>query len=244
LEIYQPGEIIPARETSNLYVSIIQHTPDPEITIATAARLCYSPISAVDIRQKLSTDRAYALLRQVIASGHHSVLEHASFTFAIDGISRAASHQLVRHRVASYSQQSQRYVAFQSIEFVTPPSVVAKPELQAIFEASVMSSFQAYRQLVDAGIPAEDARFLLPNASSTRLMMTMNFRELMHTCSIRLCTHAQWEIRQLFSLIRDEVRKAAPFLADHLSIKCETLGYCNESESCGIRPLRADIAGL
>jgi thymidylate synthase (FAD) len=225
-------------------VALIQHTPEPELTIATAARLCYAPISATEIRQNISIDRARALLAQVISSGHHSVLEHASFTFAIDGISRTASHQLVRHRMASYSQQSQRYVTFQNPDYIIPPSIKANKALEEAYHQAVMDIFQAYRHMVEAGIPAEDARFLLPNASATRLVMTMNFRELMHACSIRLCTNAQWEIRELFRLAREEVHTVAPFLAGHLLIKCETMGYCNERQSCGIRPLRSDIPGL
>ncbi|MCL4534409.1 MAG: FAD-dependent thymidylate synthase [Bacteroidetes bacterium] len=224
-------------------VTLIQHTPEPELTIASAARLCYSPISATEIRQRLSPTQAQKLLNRVITSGHHSVLEHASFSFAIDGLSRAASHQLVRHRLASYSQQSQRYVSLKAPEYVTPPSIAGRPELQASFDAAVLAAFRLYDELQAAGVPAEDARFVLPNACTTRLVMTMNFRELLHACSIRLCTHAQWEIRELFSLVREEVRGVAPFLAGHLRIKCETLGYCDETETCGIRPLKAEVMG-
>ncbi len=227
-----------------MQVALIQHTPEPELTVATAARLCYSPISATEIRQRMSVAQVERLLNQVIGSGHHSVLEHANFTFAIDGISRAASHQLVRHRMASYSQQSQRWVSLKQAEYVTPDSIAGRPDLKEAFDAGVLAAFRLYDQLQAAGIPPEDARFVLPNACTTRLVMTMNFRELMHASSIRLCTRAQWEIRRLFELLREEVRAVAPLLGGHLRIKCEILGYCDEPETCGIMPLRSDVLGL
>ena len=226
-----------------MQVTLIQFTPEPELTIAAAARLCYSPVSATEIRQRLSPKQVENLLNRVIPSGHHSVLEHASFTLAIDGLSRAASHQLVRHRLASYSQQSQRYVSLKTPEYVTPPSIAQRSDLREAFDAAVLAAFRLYDQLQAAGVPAEDARFVLPNACTTRLVMTMNFRELMHACSIRLCTHAQWEIREIFAAAREEVRKVAPFLAGYLHIKCETLGYCDEPETCGIRPLKVEVLG-
>ncbi len=226
-----------------MQVALIQHTPEPELSIATAARLCYSPISAAEIRQRLQPAQVQSLLRHLITSGHHSTLEHVTFSFAIDGLSRAASHQLVRHRIASFNQQSQRYVSLRKPEYITPPTIARRPDLLPEYEEAVLAAFRLYDKLQAAGIPAEDARFVLPNACSTRLVMTMNFRELMHAASIRLCTRAQWEIREMFGLVREEVRKVAPFLAGYLRPKCESLGYCDETESCGHRPRRAEVLG-
>ncbi len=219
-------------------VKLIRHTPDPELAMAAAARLCYSDISAAEIQERLSEDKVQDLLRRVIESGHHSVLEHANFTFAVDGISRVASHQLVRHRLASYSQQSQRYVSFSQASYVVPPKIAADPALRAQFEEGMAAAFALYRQLRSAGVPAEDARFVLPNAWTTRLVMTMNARELMHVCAIRLCPRAQWEIRRIFTMAKREVARVAPLYAEHLQPKCVASGYCDEDESCGIRPKR------
>lgn len=219
-------------------VSLIRYTPEPELTVAAAARLCYSPIGVTDILGKLSETQTERLLRQVIASGHHSVLEHASFTFSVDGLSRAASHQLVRHRLASFSQQSQRYVSLESPEYVTPPTIAEDLDLKREYDLAIESAFSQYRRLIRAGVPKEDARYVLPNATTTRLVMTMNARELMHVCSIRLCFRAQWEIRGLFEKVKEEVCKVAPIIGSALQIKCITSGFCDEKESCGIRPLR------
>jgi thymidylate synthase (FAD) len=221
-------------------VTLIRYTPEPELTVASAARLCYSPISATQIQEKLTAVQVKNLLDQVISSGHHSVLEHANFTFAVDGISRVTSHQLVRHRVASFSQQSQRYVSYTSPDYVIPPSVSADPEFQRRFEEAMTVAFDHYRKLIEAGVPTEDARYVLPNATTTRLVMTMNARELMHACSIRLCQRAQWEIREMFERARDEVRKVAPILGAAMEIKCIIQDYCDERESCGIRPLKSE----
>lgn len=221
-------------------VRLVRYTPDPELTIAAAARLCYSNISGAEILQNIKRPAVERLLRQVISSGHLSTLEHASFTFAIDGLSRAASHQLVRHRLASFSQQSQRWVTLREPEYVIPPSVIGREELTKAYEAAVQAAFELYHQLRKAGIPAEDARYVLPNATCTRLVMTMNARELVHVASIRLCTRAQWEIRQLFELIKEEVTNVAPIIGEHLRPKCETMGYCNEAETCGRMPRKGD----
>jgi thymidylate synthase (FAD) len=225
-------------------VALLRYTPNPEHTVAAAARLCYSDVSASQLDEKMSDAQVKRLLSHVIASGHHSTLEHVSFSFAVDGLSRASSHQLVRHRLASYSQQSQRWVAFSQASYVTPPSVSADPQLRRDFEEAVDAAFAAYRRLLEAGVPAEDARYLLPNATTTRLVMTMNARELIHVCSVRLCRRAQWEIRALFEDVKVEVAKVAPIFADYLQPKCVPLGYCDEErESCGFRPPRREVLG-
>jgi len=222
-------------------VVLISHTPDPERTIAAAARVSASPVGAVELLDKLTPDRVDKLIERLISSGHMSVFEHASFTFAIEGISRVTSHQLVRHRLASYTQQSQRYVSLRDFKYITPASVNARSELAGRYHEMVRAAHRLYLEMLDAGIPAEDARYVLPNAAETRLVMTMNARELIHACSLRLCLRAQWEIVELFEHIKAEVEKVAPRLAAELKPKCYRLGYCDETESCGVFPTRAEL---
>jgi thymidylate synthase (FAD) len=181
------------------------------------------------------------LIRHIVESGHHSILEHVFFTFAIEGISRACSHQLVRHRLASYSQQSQRYVKG-PFDYVTPVSwTKADESMGRRYEQAMDDLDRLYQEAVAVGIPAEDARFVLPNATTTNLTMTMNLRELLHAVGIRTCLRAQWEIRRLFKQIRQAVHDADPFLGSFLMIKCDRLGYCDERETCGRYPLRSDV---
>lgn len=227
-----------------MQVKLLAYTPEPELTAAAAARLCYSQVSATDILEKLDQATVSHLIKLVVESGHLSTVEHISFTFAIDGLSRAASHQLVRHRLASYSQQSQRWVSLKEPEYVTPPVIAGNAELKKAFEGAVTGIWELYRQMLAQGVPPEDARYVLPNATETNLIMTVNARELIHICSLRLCTRAQWEIRRLFQLIKSEVTTVAPLIADYLEPKCIQLGYCDERETCGIRPLKAEVVGL
>jgi len=217
-------------------VRLIAYTPHPELTIAAAARLSTTNSSAVNLLGEMTPERVNALLDRLLSSGHLSPFEHASFTFGIDGISRATSHQLVRHRLASYTQQSQRYVSLKELRYVTPRSIEDRPEFLGKYREAVAACHALYRHMLAAGIPAEDARYLLPNAVETRLVMTMNARELMHAASLRLCLRAQWEIVHLFELIKIEVDKVAPRIGAELKPKCLNLGYCDEAESCGLLP--------
>ena len=225
-----------------IYVALISYAPDPERTIAAAARVSTSPASASQLMQKLSSQAVDRLISRLITSGHLSPFEHASFTFAIEGISRVTSHQLVRHRMASYTQQSQRYVSQREFNYITPASISARRELEVKYQEMVRAAHGLYLEMLDAGIPAEDARYVLPHAAETRLVMTMNARELIHVCSLRLCLKAQWEIVELFEKVRAEVEKVAPRLGVELKPKCYRLGYCDEAESCGIFPTAAEIA--
>jgi len=225
-----------------IYVALISYAPDPERTIAAAARVSTSPASASQLMQKLSSQAVDRLIGRLISLGHLSPFEHASFTFAIEGISRVTSHQLVRHRMASYTQQSQRYVSQREFNYITPASISAKRELEARYHEMARAAHGLYLEMLDAGIPAEDARYVLPHAAETRLVMTMNARELIHVCSLRLCLKAQWEIVELFEKVRAEVEKVAPRLGAELKPKCYRLGYCDEAESCGIFPTAAEIA--
>ncbi len=224
-------------------VALTNFTPEPERTVAAAAKLSTSQLSAAELKETLTPVQIDKLLSHLISAGHLSPFEHASFTFVIDGISRACSHQLVRHRLASYTQQSQRYVAVKSLEYVTPPTIAAKADLKAKYNDMVQQAHKLYTEMVDAGVPAEDARYVLPNAMETKIVMSMNARELMHACSLRLCLKAQWEIVDLFQRIKEEVQKVAPRLGAELQPKCFALGYCNERESCGLFPTLKEIKG-
>jgi thymidylate synthase (FAD) len=214
-------------------VQLLTHTSDPEQVVAAAARLCYSDASISQLLER-APEQAPRLLRKILDLGHLSVLEHANFTFGVEGISRACSHQLVRHRIASYSQQSQRYVSHAApFEAVVPVSIVAQPELAARFEAHLAATHELYRELLEAGIPAEDARFVLPNAAATKLVMTMNARELHHFFTLRCCRRAQWEIRAMAREMLRLARQAAPLLFADAGPGC-LRGACPEGAmSCG-----------
>ena len=170
-------------------VTLLSYTPDPEITVALAARTCYSS----KLPLAISKERAEHLIRELIERGHESVLEHASFTFAIEGISRVTSHQLVRHRLASYSQQSQRYVSVKEADFIIPPSV-EKFRGSELFCKAIEESKKAYQELINLGIPQEDARYMMAQGIATNLVLSANARELLHIFRLRLCNRAQWEI--------------------------------------------------
>lgn len=217
----------------NMHVQLLSWTPNPELLAASAARLCYRDVSAINIRDGLSAEDVEHLLELVLSSGHLSVVEHISFTFAIDGISRVLSHQLVRHRVGiAFSQQSQRYATVREAGHVTPRTVQQMPMLAEEFESLVAASVDLYGRLLDAGVPNEDARFVLPQAIATRLVMTVNMREMMHIYSIDACLRSQWEMRQLMVRIKREVRSVSPRLAGELKIKCFAQGYCDEARMC------------
>lgn len=214
-------------------VSLIAHTPDPERVVAAAARLCYSPVGATEVLEGLTDEQTARFLDKLAEAGHESPTEHASFTFAIEGVSRALSHQLVRHRIASYSQKSQRYVREDEFEYVTPPSIAAVPEAQELFRRTMAELRQAYSRLAEL-VPREDARYVLPNACETSLVVTMNARSLKNFFELRCCTRAQWEIRQLAEAMLAEVRRVAPNLFRLAGPTCETRGYCREGRmTCG-----------
>ncbi len=185
-----------------------------------------------------------AQIQGVIESGHGSTIEHIVFTFGISGVSRTLSHQLVRHRAGvAFDQQSQRYVKYKGASTMLPGTLAeADPALRERFEEQVGGALALYGELVAAGIPGEDARFVFPNATRTNLVMTTNLRALIHMSGLRLCTMAQWEIRRLFQLVRHEVFAVSPFLGSFLAPKCVPLGYCDEMGNrdghCPIRPHR------
>jgi len=227
---------------AHLSLTLLQHTPDPDRAVAVAGRLCYAPVSAAELTQEMSDDDVAKLVRILVRSGHHSAIEHASFTFAVDGVSRACTHQLVRHRVASYNQQSQRYVRFDSADgFVVPPKIAADEEAQAIFLEAMEHARTAYDRLVEIGLgegrsaesAQEDARFVLPNAAETKIVVTMNARELRHFFRVRCCRRAQWEINEMAWQMRRLVREVSPYLFEGSGPSC-LYGQCGEGKmTCG-----------
>ncbi|MCE5195555.1 MAG: FAD-dependent thymidylate synthase [Negativicutes bacterium] len=220
-------------------VLLLSHTPDPDKLVAAAARLCYAPIGADQLLETMTDSQVNKLVQDLLAMGHESPIEHVSFTFAIEGVSRAMSHQLVRHRLASYSQQSQRYVKANAFEYIVPPSVEANPAAKEIFLRQMAAIQQSYDQLSLLGIPKEDARYLLPNACETKIVMTMNARSLYNFFRQRMCQRAQWEIRALATAMRRELIDVSPLLFSRSGPPCETEGYCSQGKmSCGRKPTR------
>jgi len=187
------------------------------------------------------------LIAGVIESGHGSTIEHVVFTFGISGVSRTLSHQLVRHRAGvAFDQQSQRYVKFKGAATMLPVAIEdGELDLRERYEDQLKGALDLYGDLVKAGIPGEDARFVFPNATRTNLVMTANLRALIHMSGLRLCTMAQWEIRRLFQLVRHEIFQVSPFLGSFLAPKCVPLGYCDEmgnrDEHCPIRPHKDNV---
>lgn len=238
-------------------VKMIAHTPDPEIVVAASAKLCYAQVGASEIMDDLNDENAAKFLDKLMNFGHYSPLEHVSFTFAIDGVSRVLTHQLVRHRIASYSQQSQRYVKLDQFDYVVPPSIEANPEASALFGEAMAADQRVYGQLVEilekqyleenqkTGMSAtqaksaaeksaiEDARFVFPNACETKIVATMNARSLVNFFNHRCCNRAQWEIRNLADEMLKCVKGVAQTLFETAGPKCLT-GPCPEGKmTCG-----------
>jgi thymidylate synthase (FAD) len=222
--------------------------------IYTACRTCYSELPPEEIFRRAAAGeiepaKMQRLISNVIESGHGSTIEHIVFTFGITGVSRTLSHQLVRHRAGvAFDQQSQRYVTYKKAATMEPQTIVdADPAVRKRYEDQVAGSMALYEELVAAGIPGEDARFVFPNATRTNLVMTANLRALIHMSGLRLCTMAQWEIRRLFQLIRHEIFAVSPFLGSFLAPKCVPLGYCDEMNNrdghCPIRPHKDQVLG-
>ncbi|MHB8927294.1 MAG: FAD-dependent thymidylate synthase [Bacillota bacterium] len=215
-------------------VRLMSHTPDPERAVALAARLCYSPVGVDELQEQMSREEMARLIRNVVRMGHHSTLEHAAFEFAVEGVSRTLTHQLVRHRLASYSQQSQRYVTQSGFNHVVPPTVRREPAAKAVFDEAMARAGAAYDELTRLGVPKEDARYVLPNATGTKIVISMNARALFHFFELRCCTRAQWEIRTLAYRMLKEVKEAAPILFEKAGPPCTSLGVCREGRmSCG-----------
>ena len=197
-------------------VKLISKPKDMLRTVYTACRTCYSADTPINIYEN-STDeeKMLKLIKNVVASGHHSTIEHIQVSFAISNVSRACTHQLVRHRLMSFSQKSQRYVQEKGqFDFIIPPTIDKNPELKEKFISFMGEISSKYQEFVDAGIPAEDARFVLPNATSSSLVASLNLRELIHLAQLRLCTRAQYEIRMMVKAMCDEITKEEPWLKE------------------------------
>ena len=204
-----------------MQVSLIQATPKPIKTIAQIASICYDS----DPKNPLG------LVKHLYKNGHHSVFEHIYFTFKIEGISRACSHQLVRHRHCSFTQRSQRYCSEDGFEYITPTSVNS-----LYFTADMESIRFWYEGFQEEGVPNEDARYILPNACTTSLYLSCNLRELIHICNERLCSRAQWEIRDL---VKQMISLVDPELQFMLVPKCKS-GRIICNSPCGVSNERKD----
>jgi thymidylate synthase (FAD) len=214
-------------------VKLLKSTKDAEKICAVAARLCYTASKIDDIDENLTTDKVKDLLNKVISSGHHSVLEHAFFTFGIEGVSRALLAQLTRHRIASFSVQSQRYIKFKpGADFVFPETIKKDERLLEKYNNFLKNTENLYKEFLEAGVPAEDARYILPNAVATQIIMTMNARELKHFFAVRCCNRAQWEIKDMACCMLNIVKKEAPLLFENSGPDCAREG-CRETFTCG-----------
>lgn len=217
-----------------MQVELLYHTPNPERAIATAARLCYAPVGASELMETMPEERVSSVLKTIMRGKHYSTLEHASYTFAVDGVSRALTHQLVRHRIASFNQQSQRYVQFdRGFPYVVPATVEENEEATSAFNEAIKACNIAYDKLIELGIDKEDARFVLPNACETKIVITMNVRELLHFFELRCCNRAQWEIRKLAHKMLELVKPTAPYIFMDAGAPC-VHDVCHEGKlACG-----------
>jgi thymidylate synthase (FAD) len=217
-------------------VKLIGFTPHPEKLPAMAASLTHSKTKPEEL-EKRSEKELRGVLEQVMKLGHTSVIEHASFTFAISDVSRSLTHQLVRHRIASYSQQSQRYVNLTEPNYVIPSSIAKNAKMKKTYEETMELIWKQYNKLLELGIPAEDSRYVLPNATCTNIMVTMNARSLLNFFELRCCLHAQWEIRQLANKMLQEVKTVAPVIFNHAGPACKTKKMCPENKkNCPLYP--------
>lgn len=242
---------------TELRVKLVQHTPEPEKLVAAAAKLCYSPLAGDEIMNDLDERNTEKFISMLMKLGHQSPVEHINFTFAIEGVSRTLTHQLVRHRLASYSQRSQRYVTEGQFQYIVPPEIVKNSAASAKYIEAMEYDQKVYDEITDllfedhyrllieegksekmaksaAGKKAiEDARYVLPNACETKIMVTMNARNLIHFFSVRCCNRAQWEIREMASQMLREAHAAAPNIFSNCGPACVS-GPCPEGKmTCG-----------
>ena len=216
-------------------VKLIAYTPDPERVVALAARMCYSKAVDVDtLESELDDKQIERLIYQLKYSNHASTWEHISFTFAIEGVSRVLLAEITRHRIASFSVRSQRYCAEGECDFIEPNTISKKRDEAPddIFWASVCNAKDDYKDLLEEGIPKEDARYVLPNATATRMIVTMNARALLHFFNLRCCNRALKEIRDLANTMLELVKDVAPTLFNDAGASCVSLGYCPEGKMC------------
>ena len=243
---------------SELNVKLVRYTPEPVRTVAMAAKLCYSQVGVTEISEKMSDEQAEKFVRMLMGFSHMSPIEHISFTFAIEGVSRTLTHQLVRHRLASYSQQSQRYVSENQFDYIVPPLIEKDEKALERFNETMADIQKSYEELRDiltenntkelmesdgldekearkkaVKMANEDARFVLPGACETKIIMTMNARELLHFFGERTCMRAQWEIREMATQMLKQVREVCPVIFEKAGPGCVS-GTCPEGNmSCG-----------
>ena len=212
-------------------------------TVYTACRTCYSADTPFNIYNSTDDEeKMLKLIERVISSGHYSTIEHIQVTFAISNVSRACTHQLVRHRHMSFSQKSQRYVKEKGqFDYLIPPTIDRNPVLKEKFINFMGDISKLYCEFTEAGIPAEDARAVLPNAASTSVVASLNLREMIHIANLRLCTRAQYEIRKMVQAMCEELTKEEPWLRPYLVPKCERYGFCDEDKSCGRKPKLEEV---
>ena len=240
-----------------LKVELLRYTPDGESLVASAAKLCYSPVGISEIEEGLTEDRINSFLNHLMDMGHESPIEHVSFTFGVEGVSRTLTHQLVRHRIASYSQQSQRYVRLSQFEYIVPPHIEKNEGAKKLFvrameqdqkyydEISSLLFEEHYNRYISEGLSEknakqkaekeaiEDARYIFPNACETKIVFTMNTRSLLNFFRLRCCNRAQWEIRELAIQMLMEVKKVYPILFKNAGPGCIS-GPCPEGKmTCG-----------
>jgi thymidylate synthase (FAD) len=230
-------------------VKLICYTPEPERVCAAAALTSPGSGGTSEIFESLDLEKARKTLRRIMGYGHVSVIEHANFTFSLEEVSRALTHQLVRHRIASYTQQSQRYVTYDTLkEYVTPPSIADKPEAKQVFDEALENISKTYQKLLEMGIQKEDARYILPNAAKTNIIVTMNARELRHFFNLRCCARTQWELREVATEMLRQVKKVAPSLFENAGPNCVELGFCPEGKlkppECSIEEIKTRFKNL
>lgn len=212
-------------------VTLIAHTPEPERVCTMSAKTCYSPKHPDDIYGEYRGNNK--VLNDVIDSGHLSVLEHVTFTFAVSGVSRVLTHQLVRHRLASYEQESLRYVTMKDISVHIPESVKNNESARQIFEDTIRHCGESYRKLIEQGISAEDSRYLIPDGILTNIVITMNARQLRHYFSLRCCNRTQDEHRELANLMLRKCKEVSPVIFKDCGPACVN-GICPEGKrACG-----------
>ena len=239
-----------------LKVSLIAHTPEPEKVVAAAAKLCYSNAGIDDLLDGLTPEKSRDFVQMLASMGHASPTEHASFTFAIEGVSRSLLAQITRHRIASFSVQSQRYVRLNGFDYVTPPEIAGDPDSETAFQQAMDEENEHYQRIAailkeghirrlmrEEGLSEkeaakraekmaiEDARFVLPNACTTKMIVTMNARSLINFFNLRCCSRAQWEIRVLAKEMLRLVYGVAPALFANAGPSC-VCGPCPEGNKC------------
>ena len=217
---------------TKLKVTLLAHTPDADKVVAAAAKLCYAKSDVDTLLDNLTPEKTEEFLNRLADLGHESPIEHASYTFAVEGVSRALLAQLTRHRIASYSVQSQRYVDKSGFDYVIPPSIEDDAMSLSDYEFIMKWLDNWYQVLKKRGIPEEDARYVLPNACDTRIIFTMNARSLHNFFRLRCCNRAQWEIRAMADEMLKLVREVSPALFKHAGPSCAVSGVCSEGAMC------------